>query len=213
MQRINVHTYPVRYAASEHPGALVVLTADPDGLVHPCGFRARPAAEWMADRGRELAAYSRTWRNRSWVHLTDGISAMVRRNRSGFYVEVQATLPSASRRQRAWAEHLASLEEALQAAEALIDRAHVWVRMGMAAEVPVVLSSGLRCWLDSRHPGEAFRGLNSRPAARLETGDAGRSVAVRCPDGPRVSDAELLELREAMLAASRTGQLHLPFAA
>jgi|GEM_PF-6008590 len=213
MRRVNVHTYPVRYAANENPGALVVFTPDANGLVHPSGYGARPAIEWMTDHGREMAAYTRLWRNRSWASLTDGISGAVMRNRNGFRVEVTATLPSASRRQTGWADQASTLEEALQMLEAYIDRAHVWVRRGMASEVPVVLSTGLRCWLDSRHPGQAFRGLTTKPAVFLEA-DPGRGHrAVRNPSGPQVADAELVELREAMLAAHRTSQLPLPFAA
>jgi len=193
MRRIDVHTYPVRYAANENPGAVVVFTPDENGMVHRCGFGARAAVEWMTTHGREMAAYTRMWGNRSWVGLTDGIAGAVMRYHDGFRVEVSATLPSASRRQNGWADQAPT--------------------RGMTSEVPVVLSTGLRCWLDSRHPGQAFRGLTTKPAVFLEA-DPGRGHrAARNPSGPRVTDAELVELREAMLAAHRTSLLPLPFAA
>lgn len=175
IQRVPTSAYPTRYAAQDHPGKFVVLTADGAGLIHPAGFSPQPAEPWLREPGRELVVFAEGMANRDFPKVSDGIFVEIigqTRLLGGFTMRCHASTPTRSRSQKNLTQQCRSLPEALTAAETWIQEARLWIAQRVRQEQAVVLGGEpvtLRVIGDDRF--EILRGMNADPVARVVGGE------------------------------------------
>jgi hypothetical protein len=166
--RVVTSTYPVRYAAADAPGHLVVFEPDENGMIHPAGFQPQPAASWMSSAGREMAVFAEGVQNRDFPGTHDGIHVEIRSQiprLGGFILDATASVPSLSRHRLLFRESFSTLPEALDAAEGWIERARKWVAGRLSVERVVVVFGRRMTMLRSDEGILFFGAMSDRPLA------------------------------------------------